>query len=76
MTIECENLPITPIVWNGRLFPFWLKTTKQSQPQAADAGGLATGPVSNYQVGDMQNYATAPGRRAQVHPPDGPSALR
>ena len=76
MTIECKDPPITPIVWNGRLFLFWLKTTKQSQRQAADASGLATGPVSNYQVGGMQNYAKAPGRRAQGHPPDAPSALR
>ena len=59
--IECEDLPITPIVWNGRLFLFWLKTTKQSRPQAANPSGLATGPVSNYQVGEMQKYAQASG---------------
>ena len=28
--IECEDMPLTPIVWNGRLFLFWLKVLKQS----------------------------------------------
>jgi hypothetical protein len=28
--IDCEDMPITPIVWNGRLFLFWLKILKQS----------------------------------------------
>jgi hypothetical protein len=23
--IDCEDMPLTPIVWNGRLFLFWLK---------------------------------------------------
>ncbi len=28
--IDCEDMPITPIVWNGRLFLFWLKVVKQA----------------------------------------------
>jgi hypothetical protein len=28
--IDCEDMPITPIVWNNRLFLFWLKIVKQS----------------------------------------------
>jgi hypothetical protein len=28
--IDCEDMPITPIVWNSRLFLFWLKIVKQS----------------------------------------------
>jgi hypothetical protein len=28
--IDCEDMPITPIVWNKRLFLFWLKIVKQS----------------------------------------------
>jgi len=32
--IECEGLPLTPVIWNGRLFLFWLKAVKQ---QAAPA---------------------------------------
>ncbi len=27
--IDCEDMPVTPIVWNGRLFLFWLKIVKQ-----------------------------------------------
>jgi hypothetical protein len=30
--IDCEDMPITPIVWNNRLFIFWLKIIKQTQP--------------------------------------------
>ena len=29
VTIECEDLPVTPVVWNGRLLLFWLKVLKQ-----------------------------------------------
>ena len=28
--IDCEDMPITPIVWNGRLFLFWLKVHQAS----------------------------------------------
>jgi hypothetical protein len=35
--IECEDLPLTPVVWNGRLFLFWLKIIKQG---ASSTGGL------------------------------------
>ena len=28
--IECEDMPLTPIMWNGRLFLFWLKVVKDS----------------------------------------------
>ena len=28
--IDCEDMPLTPIVWNGRLFLFWLKILKQT----------------------------------------------
>src|SRR5262249_37647623 len=31
--IDCEDMPVVPIVWNGRLFLFWLKAIKQP-PQA------------------------------------------
>ena len=39
--IECEDMPLTPIVWNGRLFLFWLKILKDSS--SANTGGLAAG---------------------------------
>ena len=28
--IDCEDMPVTPIVWNGRLLLFWLKVHKDS----------------------------------------------
>jgi hypothetical protein len=34
--IDCEDMPLTPIVWNGRLFLFWLKVLKQGTPQAVN----------------------------------------
>jgi peptidoglycan hydrolase-like protein with peptidoglycan-binding domain len=57
--IECEDMPITPIVWNGRLFLFWLKIIKQSNPQPPAPGFNPTSPsVSNWQLGDLQNYTS------------------
>jgi Neuraminidase-like domain len=32
--IDCEDMPLTPIVWNSRLFLFWLKVLKQNPIQA------------------------------------------
>ena len=32
MKIDADDLPVTPIVWNGRLLVFWLKVIKQSPP--------------------------------------------
>jgi hypothetical protein len=38
--IECEGLPLTPVLWSNRLFLVWLKAVKQTAPQfvAAPAG--------------------------------------
>jgi peptidoglycan hydrolase-like protein with peptidoglycan-binding domain len=30
--IDCEDMPLAPVVWNGRLFLFWLKVLKQGSP--------------------------------------------
>jgi hypothetical protein len=57
--IECEDMPITPIVWNGRLFLFWLKIVKQSNPQPPAPGFNPSSPsVANWQLGDLQNYTS------------------
>jgi len=54
--IECEDMPITPIVWNGRLFLFWLKAVKQAQPNQAQlitaTGGSST-KLSDLDVGNL-----------------------
>ena len=38
VNIECEDMPVTPIVWNSRLMLFWLKITKSTQPQLVQNG--------------------------------------
>lgn len=48
--IDCEDMPLTPIVWNGRLFLFWLKVLKQVEPQQPDLPpppALPTGETNN-----------------------------
>ncbi|HEY6315370.1 MAG TPA: neuraminidase-like domain-containing protein [Streptosporangiaceae bacterium] len=72
--IDCEDMPITPIVWNSRLFLFWLKAVKQAQPPQAQltstgSSGNST-PLANLQVSDlntsMNNAATAASKRSIV----------
>jgi hypothetical protein len=57
--IDCEDMPVTPIVWNGRLFLFWLKVVKQNQmaPTALSSSG-AQGPgtdLASLTVGDLNS---------------------
>ena len=60
--IECEDMPLTPIVWNGRLFLFWLKVVKQAQQQQPDTSSMPGGAVNSYTVSQMQGYAQAAGQ--------------
>jgi Neuraminidase-like domain/FHA domain/Salmonella virulence plasmid 28.1kDa A protein len=60
--IECEDMPVTPIVWNGRLFLFWLKVTKQTSPGKPT---LLPAPAANSNqdlasmpVGDLNSFIT------------------
>jgi hypothetical protein len=57
--IDCEDLPLTPIVWNGRLFLFWLKTVKQTLTRypPTPTGNLASQPLANVQLGDLNSYS-------------------
>ena len=62
--VECEDMPITPIVWNNRLFLFWLKVTKQgAQPKPADLSqankNVQTNDIASLGMGDLQTYTTA-----------------
>ena len=34
--IDCEDMPLTPIVWNGRLFLFWLRIRERTIVAARD----------------------------------------
>ncbi len=55
--IDCEDMPLTPLVWKGRLFLFWLKLIKQATPQTSDSSSLPPGPVSGLDLGQVQSYA-------------------
>ena len=67
--IDCEDMPLTPIVWNGRLFLFWLKITRKTDPQPADTKStgdskLQTQAVSALKIADLQTFSKA-GAKAQ-----------
>jgi Neuraminidase-like domain len=65
--IDCEDMPITPIVWNGRLFLFWLKIFKRTSPQqiaahtalAPDNSIDSSSPVVNLSLDNLQAFAQA-----------------
>jgi hypothetical protein len=40
--IDCEDIPINPIVWNNRLFLFWIKALKQGPSAALPPGNGST----------------------------------
>jgi hypothetical protein len=56
--IDCEDMPITPIVWNNRLFLFWIKVLKQtpmvSSPPPAPPDPATTPLVTQAHLGDLQ----------------------
>ena len=55
--IECEDMPLTPIVWNNRLFLFWLKIIKKAAPaQPAPGFTPSDSKVSNWGLSDLQGY--------------------
>ena len=59
--VECEDMPITPIVWNNRLFLFWLKAIKQPPPpNQTQLSSSATGPnsdaIASLPVSDLNNF--------------------
>jgi hypothetical protein len=63
--IECEDMPITPMVWNGRLMVFWLKINKTTTPQPVPAGTQLTGGnkstsnINDMSLDDFQQYGAA-----------------
>jgi Neuraminidase-like domain/Putative peptidoglycan binding domain/Salmonella virulence plasmid 28.1kDa A protein len=54
--IDCEDMPITPIVWNGRLMLFWLKITKTTTPQFPKSSSASGTAVTSLTLGDLQSY--------------------
>src|SRR5271166_5190782 len=65
--IDCEDMPITPIVWQGRLLLFWLKLNKTTTPQPgkpstplADNNNTSSAPtVTNLSLDDFQTFGLA-----------------
>jgi len=57
--IDCEDMPLTPIVWNNRLLLFWLRIMKDQsdspavgEPSSADSGK----PISAWNMDDVNSY--------------------
>jgi hypothetical protein len=61
--IDCEDLPLTPIVWEGRLFLFWLKAIKGPAPaqelEATAVTKLEKKAVSKFELSDLQTLRNA-----------------
>jgi hypothetical protein len=59
--IDCENMPLTPIVWNNRLMMFWLRIHKVQSAAPAigqpSSGSSGQGAISGWQMGDVSAYA-------------------
>jgi hypothetical protein len=54
LKIDCEDMPITPIVWNGRLLLFWLKVLKQVSPPTINPSTVVgPGKTSDLSIGQM-----------------------
>lgn len=62
ITIDCEDMPITPIVWNGRLMLFWLKIQKTTLPQlppsstTLPSGKTSSQPVTSLSLDDLAAF--------------------
>ena len=59
--VDCEDMPITPIVWNGRLFLFWLKAVKQVQPDPAQLSSSTSGTsgkLVDLELSDFNSFAS------------------
>jgi Neuraminidase-like domain len=63
--IDCEDMPIVPVVWQGRLLLFWLKLNKATTPQAAPSSTSLTGnnnlttTATQLSLQDFQLFAAA-----------------
>ncbi len=68
--IDCEDMPLTPIVWNGRLFLFWLKIHKQSVVAPGTAALAPADPsargkgLTSAHIGDVFNAGPATAQAA------------
>jgi hypothetical protein len=69
--IDCENMPLTPIVWNNRLLLFWLRILKNQSAAPAvgqpSSGASGTGPISGWQMGDINSYTASAANSAAAN---------
>jgi Neuraminidase-like domain/FHA domain/Salmonella virulence plasmid 28.1kDa A protein len=69
VAIDCEDMPVTPIIWNGRLFLFWLKAVKQAQPSRTQLTASPNGAKTTFAdltVGDLNSFTGAAASSAQT----------
>ncbi len=58
VAIDCEDPPIVPVVWNNRLFLFWLKATKTGQSNMPNPPETIAGTsLGNLQLGALTTLA-------------------
>ena len=66
--IDCEDMPLTPVVWDGRLLLFWLKISKTTVPpppvgtpattSTFSSGHKSNTSVTNLSLDDLQEAGT------------------
>jgi Neuraminidase-like domain len=69
--VDCENMPLTPVVWNNRLLLFWLRILKNQSAAPAvgqpSNGPSGAGPISGWKMDDVNAYTgSAAGSAAEV----------
>ena len=65
--IDCEDMPLTPIVWNNRLLLFWLRILKNQSASPAVGQTQNSGTISSWKMDDVNSYtSSAAGNAAGV----------
>jgi Neuraminidase-like domain/Putative peptidoglycan binding domain/Salmonella virulence plasmid 28.1kDa A protein len=66
--IDCEDMPLTPIVWNGRLLLFWLKAIKDSSSatQTVSQQAQALTSVDSATAGSLISMAASASQQVPV----------
>ena len=58
--IDCENMPLTPVVWNNRLLLFWLRIIRGQGAAPAvgqpSDGSSESGPISGWSLADVTSF--------------------
>lgn len=64
--LDIEDNPVTPVVWNGRLFLFWLKILKQApiDPEAMPTSSTSTQSLANLSLGAIKTDAKSSAKQS------------